>query len=27
KVWSECYRCPKFPNCDEHAMILHLKEK
>ncbi|MBN2240138.1 MAG: N-acetyltransferase [Dehalococcoidales bacterium] len=28
KVWSECYRCPKFPNCDEIAMILHLtKEK
>jgi len=27
KVWSECYRCPKFPNCDEIAMILHLKEE
>lgn len=27
KVWSECYRCPKFPNCDEIAMIFHLKEK
>ena len=25
KVWSECYRCPKFPNCDEIAMIFHLK--
>ena len=24
KVWSECYRCPKFPNCDEIAMILHI---
>ena len=24
KVWSECYRCPKFPNCDEVAMILHI---
>jgi len=24
KVWSECYRCPKFPNCDEIALINHL---
>ena len=24
KVWSECYRCPKFPNCDEVALIYHL---
>jgi len=24
KVWAECYRCPKFPNCDEVALILHL---
>ncbi len=23
KVWSECYRCPKFPNCDEIALIYH----
>jgi amino-acid N-acetyltransferase len=22
KVWNECYRCPKFPNCDEVAMVL-----
>ena len=21
KVWTECYRCPKFPNCDEIALI------
>ena len=21
KVWGECYRCPKFPNCDEVALI------
>lgn len=27
KVWSECYRCPKFPNCDEIAMILQLKDR
>jgi amino-acid N-acetyltransferase len=25
KVWTECYRCPKFPNCDEVAMVYHLK--
>ncbi len=25
KVWSECYRCPKFPNCDEVALIYHLE--
>ncbi len=24
KVWTECYRCAKFPNCDEVAMILQL---
>ncbi|MFC2035783.1 GNAT family N-acetyltransferase, partial [Chloroflexota bacterium] len=24
KVWSECYLCPKFPNCDEIALICHL---
>ncbi len=22
KVWGECYDCPKFPNCDEIAMVL-----
>jgi amino-acid N-acetyltransferase len=21
KVWGECLDCPKFPNCDEVAMI------
>jgi len=25
KVWGECYRCPKFPNCDEVALICHLE--
>jgi len=25
KVWTECYRCPKFPNCDETALICHLE--
>ena len=24
KVWAECYRCPKFPNCDEVALIRHV---
>ena len=27
KVWTECYRCPKFPNCDEIALICHLEAK
>jgi amino-acid N-acetyltransferase len=25
KVWTECYRCPKFPDCDEVAVTLSLK--
>ncbi len=25
KVWNECFRCPKFPNCDEVAMICRLE--
>ncbi|MBM7868508.1 N-acetyltransferase [Heliobacterium gestii] len=25
KVWKECIDCPKFPNCDEVAMLLHVK--
>jgi len=25
KVWTECYRCPKFPGCDEVALIYHIK--
>jgi len=25
KVWTECYRCPKFPNCDEVGLIYHLE--
>ena len=24
KIWGECLRCPKFPECDETAMILDL---
>jgi len=26
KVWTECLRCPKFPNCDEIAMTMVLKK-
>ena len=26
KVWGECYTCPKFPDCDEVPLILHLGE-
>ncbi len=26
KVWTECFHCPKFPDCGETAMILTLKE-
>ena len=25
KVWTECYRCPKFPDCDEVALIYNLE--
>ena len=25
KVWTECYLCPKFPNCDEVALVYHLE--
>jgi amino-acid N-acetyltransferase len=24
KIWSECYRCPKFPNCDEVALTYNV---
>jgi amino-acid N-acetyltransferase len=24
KIWGECYRCPKFPDCDETPLILYL---
>jgi len=27
KVWTECLRCPKFPNCDETAMTLRIEKK
>jgi amino-acid N-acetyltransferase len=22
KIWGDCIRCPKFPECDEHALII-----
>jgi amino-acid N-acetyltransferase len=25
KVWNECYRCPKFPSCNEIALTLELR--
>ena len=25
KVWTDCYRCPKFPDCDEVALICRLE--
>jgi amino-acid N-acetyltransferase len=25
KVWTECYRCPKFPDCDELALVCNLE--
>lgn len=24
KVWKECIECPKFPNCDENALLLEI---
>jgi amino-acid N-acetyltransferase len=27
KVWGECYRCSKFPNCDELALVYRLERK
>lgn len=24
KVWADCYRCPKFPDCDEVALMRKL---
>ncbi|NQU42904.1 GNAT family N-acetyltransferase, partial [bacterium] len=23
KIWGECVRCPKFPDCDEVAVLFH----
>lgn len=24
KIWGDCVKCHKFPECDEHAVIIHL---
>ena len=24
KIWGDCVRCPRFPECDENAVIIHL---
>lgn len=24
KIWGDCIRCPKFPECDEHALIINI---
>lgn len=24
KIWTDCLRCPKFPNCDEEALVIDL---
>ncbi len=24
KIWGDCMKCPKFPECNEHAVIIHL---
>ena len=24
KIWGECYRCPKHPDCDETAMVYRI---
>ncbi len=27
KIWEDCLNCPKFPDCDETALITRLKQK
>ncbi len=27
KIWAECIKCPKFPDCDEVAMIVETDER
>jgi amino-acid N-acetyltransferase len=27
KVWKECVNCPKFPNCEEIAMIIDIRNQ
>jgi amino-acid N-acetyltransferase len=27
KIWGDCLRCPRFPGCDEYAVIMELRNK
>jgi amino-acid N-acetyltransferase len=27
KIWGDCLRCPRFPGCDEYAVIIELRNK
>jgi amino-acid N-acetyltransferase len=27
KIWSDCLKCPKFPDCDEVAVMLELRHQ
>ena len=27
KVWGECYRCPKFPGCNEIAVVREIERR
>ena len=27
KIWGDCLKCHKFPECDEHAVIIELRAK
>ncbi|MFW6126288.1 MAG: N-acetyltransferase [Chloroflexota bacterium] len=27
KIWAECYNCPKFPNCDEVALVRDIERR
>ena len=26
KIWADCLKCPKFPDCDEKAMLIELEK-
>jgi amino-acid N-acetyltransferase len=27
KIWGDCIRCPRFPGCDEYAVIIEMETK
>jgi amino-acid N-acetyltransferase len=27
KIWGDCVRCPRFPGCDEYAVIIEINTK